>query len=186
MRKKTRFLFYLTGVLLGVGLGMLSLLPAQALAASKKAGQNPLTFTATLDKKEYTADEPINLTFTLKNQSRNIIYVNKRFFFGPEDAAKNEKEVHVTIKSPSGQNLPFKFPYTPGYPKTDYFVMLNPEEEINAEHPRNLRGNFEFTEEGTYTVTAVYQNVFGPELGLEVFSERLTAEPLKFTIKKSN
>ncbi len=147
------------------------------------AAQSGIVFTATLDKTEYAAEEPVNLTFVLKNKGKSPVYVNKRFYFGSEEAPKNQKEVYVTIAAPSGEKLSYKFPYETGYPKTDYFTLLEPSQDVKAEYPRNLRGNFEFKEEGTYTVTAVYQNTFGRELGLDVFQGKLTAEPVKFTIK---
>lgn len=162
----------------------MSSLSPQALAAPK-GGQSDIVFTAALDKTEYTAEEPINLTFVLKNNGKSPIYVNKRFYFGSEEAPKNQKEVYVTITAPSGEKLPYKFPYETGYPKTDYFTLLEPGQEVKAEYPRNLRGNFEFKEEGVYTVTAVYQNIFGRELGLDVFGGKLTAEPVKFVIKNT-
>ena len=170
--------FCLATVLTVTGLGTISQ-PLPSFAA-----QSDIVFTATLDKAEYAAEEPANLAFALKNKGKSPVYVNKRFYFGPEDAPKNQKEVYVTIASPSGQKIPFKFPYETGYPKTDYFAPLEPGQEVKADYPRNLRGNFEFKEEGTYTVTAVCQNAFGRELGLDVFQGKLTAEPVKFTIKK--
>lgn len=171
--------FYLPAALVMIGAGMLGL-PFQSLAAS-----SDVVFTAALDKAEYAGEEPVNLTFALKNKgsSKNPVYVNKRFYFGSEEAPRNQKEVYVTITAPSGEKLPYKFPYETGYPKTDYFMLLEPGQEAKAEYPRNLRGNFEFKEEGTYTVTAVYQNTFGRELGLDVFQGKLTAEAVKFTIK---
>lgn len=156
---------------------------AFAMPLRSFAAQSDIVFTAALDKTEYTAEEAINLTFTLKNKGKSPVYVNKRFFFGSEEALQKQKEVYAVITSPSAQKLPFKSPYETGYPKSDYFELLEPGQEVKSENPRNLRGNFEFTEEGVYTVNAVYQNVFGREVGLETFSRRLTAEPVKFTIK---
>ena len=176
-KKRHRYFSFVT-ILLGIGVGVLAL-PLPSFAA-----QSDIVFTATLEKNEYTGEEPINLVFTLKNRGKKPVYINKRFYFGSEDAPKNQKEVYVTITVPSGAKLPYKFPYEPGYPKSDYFVLLNPDEEIKAEYPRNLRGNFEFTEPGIYTVTAVYQNTFGRELGLDVFQGKLTSGPVKFEIKK--
>lgn len=166
-------------VLLGIGIGVFG------LSLPSIAAQSDIVFTAALDKTEYAAEEPINLTFALKNKGKSPVYVNKRFYFGSEEAPRNQKEVYVTITTPSGEKLPYKFPYETGYPKTDYFTLLEPSQEVKADYPRNLRGNFEFKEEGTYTVTAVYQNTFGRELGLGVFQNRITAEPIKFTIKSS-
>lgn len=176
--RKIRWPLFLVVVLTGIAVGMLGL-PLQSLAAS-----SDVVFTVVLDKTEYAAEEPVNLTFVLKNKGKSPVYVNKRFYFGSEEAPRNQKEVYVTITAPSGEKLSYKFPYETGYPKTDYFTLLEPGQEIKAEYPRNLRGNFEFKEEGTYTVTAVYQNTFGRELGLDVFQGKLTAGPLKFEIKK--
>lgn len=172
--------------MIGIGIFGVSL-PSLAAPVSPKGGQGGIVFTATLDKAEYAAEEPINLTFALKSQgsSKNSVYVNKRFYLASEEVPKNQKEVYVTIINPSGYKLPFKFPYETGYPKTDYFVLLQPGEEVKSEYPRNLRGNFEFNEAGTYTVTAVYQNTFGRELGLDVFQGKLTSGPVKFEIKKA-
>ena len=166
-------------ILTVAGIGTLSL-PLPSLAA-----QSGIVFTATLDKTEYTADEPVNLTFVLKNKDKSPAYVNKRFYFGSEEAPKNQKEVYVMITSPSGKKLSFKSPYETGYPKIDYFTLLESGQEVQSEYPRNLRGNFEFNEEGVYAVTAVYQNTFGRELGLDVFGGKLAAEPVKFTIKSA-
>lgn len=188
VNKKAHWYFSLVTVLLGIGVGVFGLsLQSLAAPASPKGGQSDIVFTATLDKTGYTAEEPINLAFALKNQgsSKNPIYVNKRFYFGSEEAPRNQKEVHVTITAPSGEKLPYKFPYEAGCPKTDYFTLLEPGQEVKAEYPRNLRGNFEFKEDGAYTVTAVYQNTFGRELGLDVFQGKLTAEPVKFVIKNA-
>lgn len=175
-------------ILLVIGVGVFGM-PLRSLAApaSPKGGQSDIVFTAALDKTEYAGEEPVNLTFTLKNKgsSKNPVYVNKRFYFGSEESPKNQKEVYVTITAPSGEKLPYKFPYETGYPKTDYFMLLEPGQEANAEYPRNLRGNFEFKEEGTYTATAVYQNAFGRELGLDVFQGKLTSGPVKFEIKNA-
>jgi len=183
--KKTHWYFSFAAILSGIGIGVFGLsLQSLAAPASPKGGQSDIVFTATLDKAEYTAEEPINLVFALKNQSKNPVYVNKRFYFGSEEAPRNQKEVYVTITAPSGEKLPYKFPYETGYPKTDYFTLLEPAQEVKADYPRNLRGNFEFKEEGTYTVTSVYQNTFGRELGLDVFQGKLTAEPVRFQIKK--
>ena len=130
--------FCLATVLTVTGLGTISQ-PLPSLAA-----QSDLVFTATLDKTEYTAEEPINLAFVLKNKGKSPVYVNKRFYFGSEEAPRNQKEVYVTIAAPSGEKLPYKFPYETGYPKTDYFMLLEPTMEVKADYPRNLRGNFEF------------------------------------------
>ena len=171
---------YLATILTVIGIGMLGLSPPSLAASSG------LEFSASLDKTEYAPEEPVNVTFILKNNGKKAVYVNKRFFVNSDTAPKNAREVSLAVTSPSGSGakLEFKFPGETGYPKSDYFELLEPGKEVKSEYPRNLRGNFEFTESGIYTVTAVYQNTFGRELGLEVSQERLAAQTVKFEIKK--
>ncbi|MBI3616893.1 MAG: hypothetical protein HY210_01545, partial [Candidatus Omnitrophica bacterium] len=134
--RNIRCSFYAITVLLAIGIGVFGL-SLQSLAAPASPGgrQSDIVFTATLDKTEYAAEEPVNLVFVLKNQGKKPVYVNKRFYFGSEEAPKNQKEVYATITAPSGEKLPYKFPYEAGYPKTDYFTLLEPGQEVKAEYP---------------------------------------------------
>lgn len=143
-----------------------------------------LVFIASLDKSEYTAEEPISATFILRNNGKQAVWVNKRFFFASEEAPKEKKEVCAVITAPSGNKLPFKFPYETGVPKSDYFELLEPGKETKSEFPRNLKGNFEFQESGTYKIKVTYQNVYGGEIGLDAFKGKLMAAPVSFTIVK--
>ena len=184
--RNIRCSFYAVTVLLGIGIGVFGLSrPSFAAPASPKGGQSGIVFTATLDKTQYAPQEPVNLTFVLKNKGKSPVYVNKRFYFASQEAPKNQKEVYVMITAPSGKKLSFKSPHETGYPKMDYFTLLEPGQEVQSEYPRNLRENFEFDEEGVYSAVTVYQNTFGRELGLEVFGGKLAAEPVKFVIKNA-
>ena len=97
--------FCLATVLTVTGLGTISQ-PLPSFAA-----QSDIVFTATLDKAEYAAEEPVNLAFALKNKGNSPVYVNKRFYFGSEETPRNQKEVYAIITAPSGEKLPYKFPY---------------------------------------------------------------------------
>ncbi|MBI5149348.1 MAG: hypothetical protein HZA28_01060 [Candidatus Omnitrophica bacterium] len=176
--------FRLATLLTWIGI-VICVIPSPLAAAS-----NDLVFTASLDKTEYAPEEAVNATFILRNNGKKSVYVNKRFFVNSDTAPKNAREVSLAVTSSpgagsaSGGKLEFKFPGETGYPKSDYFELLEPGKEVKSEYPRNLRGNFEMNDPGVYTLTAVYQNVFGRELGLDVFQGKLTAESVKFTIKK--
>ena len=157
---------------------------AWVLALGKPAfcANAQLKFSLVLEKAEYSVEEPINVVFSLKNLGPTPVIVNQRFYISAQNAAKNQKEIYFDLTSPSGAKLPCQHFYETGYPKTEYFKLLAPNEEAKSEYPRNLRGFFEMVEPGTYTLLAVYQNVFVAEIGLDTFKEQLVSEPVKFTI----
>lgn len=142
------------------------------------------SFSLTLDGKEFTPNDQINFTLALKNIGKAPIYVNKRFYVSSEEATANQKDVYLMVTAPSGAKLPCTYSYETGYPKTDYFQLLEPGAEVKSENPRNLKAFFNLEEMGTYKVVAVYQNVFGSEIGLDVFKEKLVSETVTFTIAK--
>jgi hypothetical protein len=152
------------------------------LVQSGFCANTQLKFSLILDKTEYSIDEPINVILSLKNLGSSSAMINQRFYISDEKAAKNQKEVYFNLTSPSGAKLLCQHFYETGYPKTEYFKLLGPNEEAKSEYPRNLKGFFEIVEPGTYTVVAVYQNVFGSEIGLDTFKKQLVSEPVKFTI----
>ena len=175
MIKENVFLRRLTATIFTVALVL-------ALGSSVFCVETQLKFSLILEKAEYSADEPINVIFSLKNLGVGPVTVNQRFYISDQKAAKNQKEVYFDLISPTGAKLPCKYFYETGYPKTEYFKLLGPSQEAKSEYPRNLRGFFEMIEPGTYTVTAVYQNVFGAEIGLDTFKEQLVSAPVKFRI----
>lgn len=141
-----------------------------------------LQFSVILDKTEYLADEPVNATLLLKNTGDLSVMVNKRFYISAQEADKNQKDVYFILTSPSGENLPCKYFYETGYPKTEYFKLLAPGEEVKSENPRNLKGFFEIKEPGVYQLSAIYENVFGAEIGLDTFKDKLVSKTIKFTV----
>ncbi len=146
-----------------------------------------IEFTISLEKpeiSEYKTQDPVKLIFKLKNSGKDPLYVNKRFFLGPEESPVNEREVYLTVVSPSGQKLSYKFPYKTGLPKSDYFALLKPGEEASSEYPRNINGSFEFNEPGEYKITAVYQNTYGGEIGIDAFKDKITSNTIAVKIIK--
>ena len=144
-----------------------------------------MEFTISCDKTDsYKAQDPIQITFKLKNIGTTPVYVNKRFFLGPEEGLVNDREVFLSVRSDSGQKLLYKFSYKTGLPKTDYFVLLKPGEEAVSEYPRNINGSFEFNEPGEYKITATYQNAYGSEIGLDVFKDKLVSNAIVVKIIK--
>ncbi len=147
--------------------------------------QHDMELTISCEKAEdFKAQDPIQITFKLKNTGNAPVYVNKRFFLGPEEGLINDREVFLSVTSPLGQKLPYKFSYKTGFPKTDYFALLKPGEEAVSEYPRNINGSFEFNEPGEYKITATYQNTYGSEIGLGVFKDKLASNTIVVKIIK--
>jgi len=144
--------------------------------------QDRLRFSLILEKAEYSPDEPVNLVFSLKNLGSSAVMINQRFYISAQNTPPEQRDVYLELTSPAGIKLPCQHFYPTGHPKTDYFKLLAPGEEAISEYPRNLKGFFDIVEPGTYTLVAVYQNVFGAEIGLETFKEQLVSDPVKFTI----
>lgn len=139
---------------------------AVALSA-KPAGKVQLSLS--FDKEEYSKSDGINVTFTLRNKGKRPTYVNTRFHVNAKAKPKGQREIYFEITSPEGEKLTFKHDFGTGFPKTDDFVLLAPKEEFSSKRPRNIKGLYDFKEAGTYKIIAVYENIYGREIGLDVF-----------------
>lgn len=165
--------------------GAILLLGHPDAAAARKKTRGGLKFSISLDKAEYKKTEQIYVNFTLKNEGKKPVYINKRFHINTEDSPEEEKEVYLIVTDPSGEKLPYKNTYDTGIPRTDYFVLLKRSEEAVSERKKNLKIYFDIKEPGTYTVTAVYKNVYGKEIGVDAFEGELksAAVTIKITEK---
>lgn len=134
------------------------------------------------DKNEYKTNEPIYMNFKLKNKGNKPVYVNKRFYVNSKDSKPGDREVYLRITGPSGEKLPCKASYDTGFPKMDYFVLLKPKEEITSERKKNLKAYFDLKTPGEYKVIAIYQNIYGPEIGVDAFKSKITSEPVTIKI----
>ena len=152
----------------------------QALAESKA-----LELSLSFDKAEYKKTDAISVTFKLENKGKKPVYVNERFYVNSKYSSKEHREIYLSVTSPSGEELAFNESRATddvGLPKTDYFVLLEPGEEVILERPRNIKYYFDFDEPGTYKIVGVYQNSYGDEIGLDVFKKKVQSEPLEIKI----
>ena len=152
------------------------------IQCSDAIGGKNLELSISFDKDEYKKSDSIQITFRLKNKSKDPIYVNKRFYLGSEESPKEDKEVWLSVISPSGEKLPLKTSYKTGLPKSDYFIILEPGEEVALERPRNIKYSFDFNELGTYKITAFYENVYGKEIGLDSFQDKIKSKTISIRI----
>lgn len=165
------------------GLGLLSCSQQACLAAPAA----DLKFSIILDKNEYNLGDPVFANFKLQNKGRKPVYVNKRFYINCPDQPKESKEISLLITSPSTKKLACNYSYRTGFPKSEYFELLEPGKEITSEWKRDLRTYFNFDEAGIYKITAIYENVYGKEIGLDAFRDKLTSTvSLKIVKPESN
>lgn len=140
--------------------------------AGTKAKGSGVRFSIAFDKNEYKKTDSMPVTLTLENNGKKPVYINKRFHVGKEDRPKEKREVYFIVISPSGEKLsPRDRSYETGLPKTDYFELLKPGEKIVSERKPSIKGYFDIKDPGTYKITAVYQNVYGREIGIEAFTD---------------
>lgn len=151
---------------------------------SSAASSKGLELIFSFDKEEYKKSDYIYIEFKLKNKSKEPVYVNKRFHLNSESAAKEDREVYLSVISPSGGELSFNTtsPAETGFPKTDHFVLLAPDEEVGSERKQAIKHRFDFKEPGTYKIIATYQNVYGKEIGLDTFKAKLVSKPVTIKI----
>jgi hypothetical protein len=157
------------------------ILPQQNASAAADSG---MRLTIGSDKGSYKKEEPVSINFKLKNTGKKEAYINNRFYVTSEEAKDKAGEVYFIVTSPSGEKVPGKVSYETGMPKTDYFVIIKPGEEMAIERKPSLNYFFDFAVPGDYKITAVYQNKYGKEIGLDVFSERI--ESNQITIKRAD
>jgi hypothetical protein len=148
--------------------------------AAAKPGK--ASFRASLDKPSYAAGEAILLSFGLKNEGKEPLWVNTRFYVGAKSLPEPHRDVVLIVTGPKGAELPSTYTHRTGFPKTDFFMRLAPGEEAASPQPRDLRTFFDLKEPGTYILQAVYLNSYGPELGLEAFTGPAKSKPVKFMI----
>ncbi len=142
----------------------------------------PLELVITLDKEEYAKDDNIMVNVKLVNIGKDPIYVNKRFNFNSKESAKEFREIYLTVISPEGEDLECKVNSEAGFPRTDNFQLLGKGEEAVLDRDKNVKYYYDFTKPGEYEITAHYKNIYGKELGLDVYKEEIISKPVKITL----
>ncbi len=152
---------------------------AKPARAGKTGG---VTFVITSDKAEYKKTEQIQITLTLKNAGRRPVWVNKRLHVNSKESPVGEREVIVAVTGPGGEEVTFKNGYPVGFPKCDYFTELATGEEVPGERKLRLKRHFTIKDPGEYTISAVYVNAYGAEIGLPAVTGPVAASPIAITV----
>ncbi|MCQ9204774.1 MAG: hypothetical protein NG737_00450 [Omnitrophica bacterium] len=141
-----------------------------------------LVLTLLFDKSQYKKSDQIYVEFKLKNNGEEAVYVNNRFYLNSKVSKKDDREIYLSVISPKGIGLPSKISQETGLPKTDDFILLKSGEETVSQRKRGIKPYFDFLELGVYKITGIYQNVYGREIGLNVYKGRITSEPVTIEI----
>ncbi|MFC1807794.1 hypothetical protein ACFL0T_05450 [Candidatus Omnitrophota bacterium] len=139
-----------------------------------------MKFSISSDNSEYKIRKPIMLTYTLKNNGKEEVFVSNRFFTGSETS--RNRDVFLKVTSPANEELTCKYSHPTGIPRTDNFIILAPNAQIKSGRKYNALAYFDFKEPGAYKIVGVYENKFGEEIGLDTFKERIESEPITITI----
>ena len=156
-----------------------------ALYPGSSFAAKDLELTISFDKEEYTTKEPIYVTPNIKNNTKEPIWINWRFYMNSDTSPNEHREVYFLVTSPKGDRLKCEIDgYETGLPRTDYFILLEPGKDVSIERKKSIKHFFDFSEPGEYKIEAVYQNVHGKELGLDAFKGELKSKPVTIKISE--
>ena len=156
--------------------------PRESKPVASTDSASGLQFQLVFDKAAYGPNDQVLVRFTLKNTGAKPVWVTKRFYLSAQSIPPQHRDVFLDVTAPSGQALQSTSTVQTGVPKCDYFEQLDPGEEVAAEGQQNLRYYVDLKAPGTYHVVGVYENVFGPEVGLETFQGTVRSAPMTFTV----
>jgi len=167
-----------------VSLAILPLIPVLLFVINDVSALQPTKLTLSFDKTEYKKSEPVMMDIRLENTGDKPIYVNKRLLINSEERPAGSREISLSVTSPDGKKLPCKVSYETGFPKSDYFVSLKPQESVKLENKRDLRNYFDLTRPGEYKIIATYQNIYGDEIGIDAFKDKVASDPVTIKISE--
>ncbi len=140
--------------------------------------EGPLEFEISFEKDKFTPQDALSMSMKLKNTGKKAIYVNERFFLNSEISSDGQREVYLIVESPSGEQLECKNTFETGLPRTSQFVLLEPGEDAEIDRKKNIKFFFDFAKPGKYTITGVYQNVYGDEIGVDAYKGEVISKPV--------
>jgi len=147
---------------------------------SKATKNSSLKLEVVFDREEYKKNEPVIVSFKITNESKQPIWVNTRCYLANEEVKK--RDMTLELFSPNGEPLVSNYSFRTGYPRTEIFYELEPNEDFTSDNRRHLAGYFKIQEIGQYTAVGIYENQFGDEIGIDAYKKRIVSEPATFTI----
>jgi hypothetical protein len=145
----------------------------------------PLELRASAVKAVYGPNADVRFRFVLKNVSKTALIVNRTFF--------PDHYVFLIVRGPDDKVLPPRRVQTSIEWRTEFFVVLRPNESVRADVPVRCRQDsafcYNFTVRGKYQVRAQY-HIGDPDERLrkvdaqaEIWKGTITASPFQFAVR---
>ncbi len=155
----------------------------QSLTTAEGIFNPRLRFELNPSKRIYRPEDPIPVTMAIRNvTSAETLTLNGRLNVDARAIPGDLREVYFSIESPSGKILQPAVDQNPTFPSPDDFVEVAAGD--SARRVADLGALFDFDEEGTYEVCAVYESaLLGPveydSTGNRMFERNVGAEIAK-------
>ena len=130
----------------------------------------------------YTLGEPVVVSVTLTNLSREIIIINKRMGINPGDMVEGTWEIKFDISFPPGERNIIGTLINRGKPQRNDFTELSPGENINRDY---ILTNYYWIQlPGKYSVQTTYHNSsYGSMFDLQAWVGEITSNKVHFFVK---
>ncbi|MFO0578850.1 MAG: hypothetical protein U1A78_33015 [Polyangia bacterium] len=159
--------------------------PSAEKGEKSNPGEAGASLTLTMDPAVVARGGDVTAQLVLRNGGSASLWVNQRLLVNTEHAPAEAREVTLEVTGPDGKKLPFLEKIRAGAAEAKHFKELKPgaEKGIKLE----LSRYFDFSQPGTYRVTAVYQdgNKAAPKVpaGAAPLSATLRSNTLEITVK---
>lgn len=159
--------------------------PSAEKGQKSNAGEQVASLTLKMDPAVVARGGDVTAQLVLRNGGSAPLWVNQRLLVNTEHAPAESREVAIEITGPDGKKLPFLEKIRAGAAEAKHWKELKPgaDKEIKLE----LGRYFDFSQPGTYRVTAVYQDgsKTAPKApaGVAPLSTELRSNTLEITVK---
>lgn len=122
-----------------------------------------LTLTLQLTQSTVAPDQPLEATFTLTNTGVDSIPVNRRLSLNHPDEIEECRELYLRVLDEAGEEIRFAAWLRVPELTSEDFASLAPGESVSQTY--NLLDFYTLARPGTYSIQAVYENIFAPAGG---------------------
>jgi len=99
-----------------------------------------------------------------------------------KESKPENRELYFIVTDSSGKETDRATSEKSSLPRTNQLKLIEPEEEVAAERKFNIKRAYDLKEPGTYKIQAVYQNVYGQEIGLDAYKGKVVSNKIEIKI----